>query len=262
MNPFEYDFGYGWIWKWGHLIPVVVFGGLAALAWKLRWPKWTGAIAAALTLWGVVGLLIVQLAIRINLPLELPTDTFFVEGSGRVLDAGAGSGRSSLMVLQARPESTVVALDIYSGNYGIPDNKPERLFRNAAKAGVEGRLEAEVGDVRKMPFSDDSLDAAVSAYMIDHLPREGVEEALAEIERVLRPNGEFLLMVINPDTWTRVAYPFLAHHSYYGGSTNHEWWGSQLTSAGFEVVEQGTTPGTLYMVARKRSTGALPTTGR
>jgi len=78
-----------------------------------------------------------------------------------------------------------------------------------------------------------------------------VERSLAEIGRVLRPDGQFLLMVVNPDSWTRVAFPFFMHHGYFGGSTNHERWRSQLQNAGFEIIEQGTTPGTLYLLAKK-----------
>ena len=72
-----------------------------------------------------------------NLPLELPTERF-PRGTGRgtVLDAGAGSGRSSLMVLLERPESRVLALDLYEGYFGIDDNNPDRLLANAAKAGA------------------------------------------------------------------------------------------------------------------------------
>ena len=261
MNPFAYEFGYGWAWNYGHLIAVVVFGALAVLAWKLSWPRWVGALSIALALWGIVGLLIVQTVIRMNLPLELPTEQFLAQGSGEVLDAGAGSGRSSLMVLLARPEARVLALDLYEGYFGIPDNKPERLFANAARAGVEDRIQVQVGDVREMPLADDSLDAAVSAYMIDHLSREGVVHSLAEIQRVLRPNGQFLLMVINPDIWIRIAYPFFVHHGYFGSSADHQRWRSHLTNAGFEIVEQGTTPGTLYLLARKRLEETVPTTG-
>jgi SAM-dependent methyltransferase len=252
MNPFAFDFGYGWAWNYGHLIAVVSFGPLAALAWRRRWPRWIRAMSVALAVWGLAGLVIVQLVIRTNLPLELPTEQFLAEGSGQVLDAGAGSGRSSLMVLLARPGSRVLALDLYSGYYGIADNRPERLFANAARAGVEDRIEARVGDMRAMPLGDESVDAAVSAYAIDHLSSEGVERSLAEIQRVLRPNGQFLLMVINPDVWIRIAYPFFVHHGYFGPRTDHQRWRSHLTTAGFDVVEQGTTPGTLYLLARKR----------
>ena len=103
--------------------------------------------------------------------------------------------------------------------------------------------------MRAMPFGDDSLDAAVSAYAIDHLSREDVPRSLAEIQRVLRPNGQFLLMVINPDIWIRIAYPFVV---IFGVRSDHQRWRSHLTNAGFEIVEQGTTPGTLYLLAQKR----------
>ena len=52
MNPFEYDFGYGWPWNYGHLIAVFAFGALAVLAWRLSWPRWVGALSAALAVWG------------------------------------------------------------------------------------------------------------------------------------------------------------------------------------------------------------------
>jgi ubiquinone/menaquinone biosynthesis C-methylase UbiE len=155
-------------------------------------------------------------------------------------------------VLLARPQAEVVAVDLYEGYFGIADNTPQRLLENAARAGVEDRVEPQVGDLRDLPLDDDSFDAAVSAFVIDHLDRDGVERSLAEIERVLRPEGDFLLMVVNPDPWIRVAYPFFVHHGYFGGRTDHERWRVRLEEAGLGVVEMGTTPGTLYVLARKR----------
>jgi SAM-dependent methyltransferase len=251
MSLFQYDFGYGFLWNYGHLLAIVPFGVLAGLSWKLRWPRWIGVVSLVVTAWGVAGLLIVQYAMRVNLPLELPTQQFLSHGTGRVLDGGAGSGRASLMVLLERPQAEVLAIDLYEGYFGIEDNTPHRLLRNAARAGVEQRVDAQVADLRDLPLEDSSFDAAVSAFVIDHLDRAGVERSLAEIERVLRPDGEFLLMVINPDLWIRVAYPFFVHHGYFGGRTDRERWRLRLESAGFRVVEMGTTPGTLYLLARK-----------
>ena len=57
--------------------------------------------------------------------------------------------------------------------------------------------------------------------------------------------------MINPDVWVRVAYPFFVHHGYFGGRTDHERWRSRLEGAGLRVVEMGTTPGTLYLLAQK-----------
>ena len=251
MNPFTYDFGYDWIWNWGHLLAIVPFGVLTAVALKLGWKRWITVVSAALTIWGVVGLVIVQMVVRMNLPLELPSQQFLQAGTGRVLDAGAGSGRASLMVLLDRPQSRVLAMDIYDGYFGISDNTPERLFANAEIAGVRDRVDARIGDVTQMALEDASLEAVVSSYVIDHLSQEGVESSLTEIERVLRPGGDFLLMVIDADVWVRVAYPFLASHGYFGSTTPAAYWTSQLQEAGFEIVETGTTPGTLYLLGRK-----------
>ena len=107
MDVFRYDFGYAWPWNYGHLVAVVAFGVLAMFAWRRGLPRWIGVLSLGVAVWGVVGLLIVQHVVRMNLPLELPTERFLTEASGHVLDAGAGSGRAALMVLLSRPNSRV-----------------------------------------------------------------------------------------------------------------------------------------------------------
>ena len=172
----------------------------------------------ALSAWALAGAVIVNLVLGFSLPIPLPTARFLASGSGRVLDAGAGSGRSSLMVLLARPSATVTALDIFGTEYGIGGNSPDRLRANARAAGAESRLEVQVGDMRAMPFAPATFDGAVSAFAIDHLRRADVDRTFAEMSRVLKPGGEFLLLVINQDGWIRTALPFLVHHGYFGGA--------------------------------------------
>ena len=251
MNPFEYDFGYTWPWTHGHLIPFGVLGVLTLLAWRRRWPRWAAVLCGALSLWGLAGFLIVQFAFRINLPLAMPTDRFLTGPAPVALDAGAGSGRATLMVLLSRPGSRIVALDRFSEGYGIAGNSPERLRANAGKAGVWERLTVASGDMREIPREAASFDGAVSAFAIDHLDQEGIQRALAEVWRVLRPGGEFLLLVINPDGWVQFVYPMFPEHGYFGGKSNPERWRAFLVEAGFEVVEEGTQPGALYLLGRK-----------
>ncbi len=62
-------------------------------------------------------------------------------------------------------------------------------------------------------------------------------------------------MVINPDGWTRLAYPFFLHHGYFATATNHDFWRSSVGRAGFDIVEIGTQPATLYVLARKGRAG-------
>lgn len=257
IDLFRYDFGYEWPWTLGHLLGAAGFALAAWAAWRVARPRLSLGFAA-LGAWALAGAAIVNLILGFSLPIPLPTERFLASGEGRVLDAGAGSGRSSLMVLLARPAATVTALDIFGTEYGIGGNSPDRLLANARAAGAESRLDVQVGDMRAMPFAAATFDGAVSAFAIDHLQRADVGRTLAEMTRVLKPGGEFLLLVINQDVWIRTALPFFVHHGYFGGRTDADRWRAQLEAAGFETVEQGTRPGTLYYLARtpqRRATG-------
>ena len=247
-TPLTFDFGYSWPITWGLLVPLTLFGGLAALGIWLKWRRWLVVGCGLIATWAVVGLLISHFLFRLSLPLKLPTEQFLSSGAGRVVDIGAGSGRAAIGLLLARPGVTVTAIDIYKGYFGIDDNTPERFMRNARIAGVADRAEAKVGDARELPLETGTYDGAISLAAIDHLPRAGVPKALAEAARVLKPGGDFLLMVVNVDGWALFASPHaIGHHP----RANPDRWRTLLESAGFTVVEQGTEPAVLYFLARK-----------
>ncbi len=203
-------------------------------------------------LWSTAAFLVARFVIDANGPPSLPTQSFLQSGTGRVLDMGAGTGRSSIMVLQARPQATLVALDLFGDSFdrhfGRSGSPQQRLLTNLKAAGVEQRATIQTGDMRKLPFETASFDAIVSSYAIDHLRREGVNQALAEAGRVLKPGGEFLLMVIGKEPWVQFTFgPLLAH----GGVRDAAWWNTRLQESGFQVLEQGTRPLTLYLLARR-----------
>ena len=247
-TPLTYDFGYNWWVVWGHLVPIALFGGLAVLAARLRWRRWLVTVFAMFAAWGVVGLLISHFLFRLNLPSPPPTELFLSSGSGRVVDVGAGSGRATVGLLLARPRATVTAIDIYRGFFGIDDNTPERLMTNARIAGVGRRAEARVGDARELPLASGAYDGVISVAAIDHLPQSDIPKALSEAGRILKPDGEFLLTIVNVDPWAWLASPHaVAHHARVDRSR----WRTLLASSGFDVVEEGTQPGALYFFSRK-----------
>jgi SAM-dependent methyltransferase len=245
-----YDFGYSWILVNGHLIPLAIAAVVLALALKRRWTRWITVLAGIVALWSIAGFLIAHLVFRLNSPVEPPTPRFLASGSGRVLDAGAGSGRAAVGVLLTRPKATVVGLDIYSGYWGIDDNTPERFLRNARIAGAGDRADARTGDLRDMPFKDGEFDGVVSVAAIDHLNDEGIRKALAEVARVLKPGGEFLLTIVNVDWLVKLTSPHaLAHHPPQDPAR----WRARLEQSGFAMEEDGTQPGGMYFFARKRT---------
>ena len=248
----NFDFGYPWWLNYGHMSVAGVSLGALVLAFVLKSPKWLLILIGAVTLWsGSVAVLVCLFGFN-SVP-DLPTQSFLRSGAGQVLDLGAGTGRSSIMVLKSRPQATLVASDLFGESFdqhfGHSDTPQQRLMANLKAAGVEQRATIETADMRKLPFEDASFDALVSSYAIDHLSRDGIKQALQEAARVVKPGGEFLLMLVNNDKWTKLAFgPMLAHGGFGRGP---EWWSARAKEAGFEVLEQGTPPATLYFLLRR-----------
>lgn len=105
----------------------------------------------------------------------------------RVLDLGCGAGHVSYQVAPLAAE--VVAYDL----------APEMLAlvaRQAARQGL-GNLRTLCGAAEALPFSAASYDLVISRYSAHHWTDPA--RALAEVRRVLRPGGQWVLVdVISP----------------------------------------------------------------
>lgn len=245
------DFGYPWWLSYGHA--VILLPALAALLiGRARgWGRWPMVALGVVAVWACAAIFVMR-TFNVNGRAELPTPNFLRSGTGRVLDIGAGTGRSSIMVLGARPQATLVASDLFAESFerhfGAGHLSPkDRLRANLEAAGVAARASIETADMRKLPFEAASFDAAISAYAMDHVGGQGAREALAEAKRVLKPGGEFLLILVGNDRWTKFAFgPLLTH----GGTRGAGWWRERAQEAGFTVAEQGAAPATLYFLLK------------
>jgi len=246
------NFGYPWWLSYGHLPIAAGAAALLLLGYARKWPRSPMLLLSVLALWAGAAFLVERFVLNINGRASMPTESFLRSGTGRVLDMGAGTGRSSIMVLEARPQATLVALDLFADSFdhhfGRGASPQQRLLDNLKAAGVERRATIETGDMRQLPFESAAFDAIVSAYAIDHLDRQGTGQALAEAARVVKPGGDFLLIVIAKEPWIQFAFGPLLMHSGTRGST---WWTTRLQESGFYVLEQGLRPGTLFLLARR-----------
>ena len=111
------DFGYPWWLSYGHVVVLAPALAGLILGYVRKWSKWPMIFFGALALWSGVALLLLRFGFDINGPAALPTQSFLHSGTGRVLDLGAGTGRSSIMVLAARPQATLVALDLFGDSF-------------------------------------------------------------------------------------------------------------------------------------------------
>jgi len=99
-----------------------------------------------------------------------------------LLDLGTGLGRHAIYF--SKQGFNVTAMDI--SDYAV-----QYLRTWAAK---ENQLvNAEVGDMLSLNYSNQSFDCIFAYHVISHTDSIGIKKTIAEIERVLKPNGEVYL---------------------------------------------------------------------
>ena len=101
--------------------------------------------------------------------LDVPKDL-------RWLDAGCGNGVFTEELIARCAPAAVTAIDPSEEQLAYARNRP------GAKA-----AEFRIGDAQKLPFGDDSFDAAIMALVISFLPKP--DKAAAEMTRVVRSGG-------------------------------------------------------------------------
>jgi arsenite methyltransferase len=120
-------------------------------------------------------------------------DGLSLRGDERLLDVGCGRGAVLFLAAKRLTSGKAVGLDLWSTR-DQSGNSVGTTLRNAAREGVQGRIELHSGDMRRMPFADGSFDVVTSSLAIHNISdRADREKALAEILRVLKPGGVALL---------------------------------------------------------------------
>ncbi len=113
------------------------------------------------------------------------------EGRKSVLDLGCGLGRHS--VLFAKYGFKVTALD-------ISDDALDFLKNYSRKQRLD--IACRKADMEAMPFADDAFDCIFAMHSAGHADTEGMKRVMAEIRRVLKPNGSVFMTLCSKETWT------------------------------------------------------------
>lgn len=108
--------------------------------------------------------------------------------TGRVLEIGCGAGQDNQQL--GRTASVTVGIDLAHEGARLTD----ALRRLDGRSGG-----AMVADGERMPFPDGSFDGVYSFGVIHHTDHP--ERLIAEIHRVLRPGGRFLVGVYHRWSW-------------------------------------------------------------
>ena len=122
-------------------------------------------------------------------------DQTVLQPEARVLDLGCGRG--AVLLAAARrlgPQGRAEGIDLWR-SIDQSGNSPEVTLTNAQAEGVAERVELHTGDLRALPFEDDSFDVVLSSLAIHNIKSEADrEQAAREALRVLRPGGRLTMV--------------------------------------------------------------------
>lgn len=189
------------------------------------------------------------------------TDTFVLRGklrqmrrrvldlaqleSGRaVLDVGCGTG--TLAVAAARRVGP-------TGRVSGVDPAPRQIARARTKAGRAGvQVDFRPEGIENLPFEDGSFDVVLSTLMFHHLPDELRRKGLAELRRVLRPEGRLVLadfdLADSGALLEEAGFTTVSSDQIEFGRTHRGWSGATVLSARRVAQAKGpglTEPGSL-----------------
>lgn len=118
-----------------------------------------------------------------------------------ILDIATGTGDLAILMTNTNAEK-IVGLDISAGMLEIGNKK-------IAAKNLSNKIEMILGDSEKIPFEDNTFDAVTVAFGIRNF--ENLEKGLAEILRVLKPNGIFVIL----ETSNPTKFPYKQGYVFY-----------------------------------------------
>lgn len=116
--------------------------------------------------------------------LELLAERVDLPTHPRIIELGCGAAHLSRKLLQRYPASCVTGLEVDERQMAKNLERPQERL-NFVNAGAQA-----------IPFADGSFDLALMLKSLHHVPLDLLDHALAEVHRVLRPQG--LLYVSEP----------------------------------------------------------------
>lgn len=176
--------------------------------------------------------------------MTLPFVDLFSSGIGNVLDAGCGSGRTTLGLSKVMKTGTITAFDRFDSDY-IENGGKALLERNLQIAGISDRVIISTGDVTEMEFEDNRFDAAVSSFMLDHLGKFKLD-ALKEINRTLKAGSRFLLIVFVPGYATFSVFNLMCFKL-----TSRKGWRKLFRQSNFTLKDEGIINSAVYFLVEK-----------
>src|SRR5512136_707541 len=117
---------------------------------------------------------------------EMTVNLALVKPGDFVLEVGCGTGTLTLAAKrQAGPAGKAFGIDIIPGMIEVSQRK-------AAQAHED--ITFQLGSIDDIPFSESQFDVVLCSFMIFHMSEDTRRKGIAEIYRVLKPQGQLLVL--------------------------------------------------------------------
>ncbi|WP_375238242.1 bifunctional demethylmenaquinone methyltransferase/2-methoxy-6-polyprenyl-1,4-benzoquinol methylase UbiE [Aurantibacter sp.] len=118
-----------------------------------------------------------------------------------ILDIATGTGDLAISLAETDAEK-IIGLDISPGMLEVGKKKI-----NAKK--LDTKIDMIIGDSENLPFDNNTFDAITVAFGVRNF--ENLEKGLADILRVLKPNGTFVIL----ETSVPTKFPFKQGYAFH-----------------------------------------------
>jgi demethylmenaquinone methyltransferase/2-methoxy-6-polyprenyl-1,4-benzoquinol methylase len=118
-----------------------------------------------------------------------------------ILDIATGTGDLAILFASTSAKE-IIGLDISQGMLEIGKKK-------IATQNLESRIQMVLGDGENIPYADNYFDVITVAYGVRNF--ENLEKGLSEILRVLKPNGQLIIL----ETSVPTKFPFKQGYAFH-----------------------------------------------
>ena len=117
--------------------------------------------------------------------------------ASRILDAGCGTGKASVALMQKYPKAQVISLDLAMGMLHKTQSTRTLSQRLKQSLGL-GKQSALCADIEHLPLADGCLDMVWSNLAIQWC--NDLDAVFSDMHRVLRTDGLLMFSTLGPDT--------------------------------------------------------------
>lgn len=124
-----------------------------------------------------------------NRRLEIVLESLNKYDQATILDVGCGPGMMAKYSVEKGFEF-----------YGI-DISEKMIEECINNFGQENSTHFSVGKLQKLEFPDAFFDVVLCMGALEYVPKDEIEESLAEMIRVLKPNGQIIMSLMNKNSF-------------------------------------------------------------